>query len=158
MIYPDSRVVDRATLDPTKVYLQITHLEPYFTQEFLMTHPTFFKRNTNISMGFIFLFFFGNFFLGEFFFVTPFTPSGKAHGPINEQYKRKTILTVQPGFPSLLKRLPVVAKREEVSTPIENAIEDIVVRTLSIQEELQREKANTKALQSLLQGSVRLRM
>jgi hypothetical protein len=135
--------VDRATLDATKAYLQITHLEPYLSTDDFVKRRSWFKRNTGLR---------------EFIYVTPFTLSGKAHGPINEQYKRKTILTVETAFPALLKRLPVVAKREVVGSPIENAIEDIVARTLSIDTELQREKPNGKAVQSLLQGSVRLQV
>lgn len=143
VVLADSRQVDRSTLDPQKAYLQITHLEPHLATDDYVRRRTFFKRNTGLR---------------EFIFVTPFTLAGKAHGPINEQYKRKTILTVDTAFPSLLKRLPVVSKREVVGSPIENAIEDIVARTISIDTELQRDKPNPKAVQSLLQGSVRLQV
>jgi hypothetical protein len=139
----DSRVVDRSTLDPAKAYLQITHLEPYFPPEELKKRRNIFRRNTDLR---------------EFVFVTPFTMSGKAHGALHEQYKRKTILTVEHSFPFVLKRLPVVAKREEVLSPIENAIEDITNRTLQIQVELERQPPILKAIQSLLQGSVRLQV
>ena len=46
-------------------------------------------------------------------FVTPFTPSGKAHGDLADQYKRKTILTVADAFPYIKTRINVV-QREEV--------------------------------------------
>ena len=47
-------------------------------------------------------------------FVTPFTPSGKAHGDLGSQYKRKTILTVANAFPYIKTRINVI-HREEVS-------------------------------------------
>lgn len=47
-------------------------------------------------------------------FVTPFTPSGKAHGDLGNQYKRKTILAVANAFPYIKTRINVI-QREEVS-------------------------------------------
>jgi hypothetical protein len=48
----------------------------------------------------------------RFIFETPFTKSGKAHGDTAEQYKRKTVLTLESYFPYLKKRLKVVQKSE----------------------------------------------
>lgn len=45
---------------------------------------------------------------GRFAFNTPFTPSGKAHGDVTEQYMRKTILTSMECFPYVKKRSKVV--------------------------------------------------
>ena len=47
-------------------------------------------------------------------YVTPFTPSGKAHGELVTQYKRKTILTAANSFPYVKTRINVV-HREQVS-------------------------------------------
>lgn len=46
--------------------------------------------------------------IGRFAFNTPFTPSGKAHGDVTEQYMRKTILTSMECFPYVKKRSKVV--------------------------------------------------
>lgn len=70
----------------------------------------------------------------------------------------QTIVAVEPCFPFVLKRLQVTSRREEILNPVENAMEDIIARTTSIQVELQRQPPNSKTLQSLLQGSVRPRM
>ena len=51
---------------------------------------------------------------GRFMFVTPFTPSGKAHGDLGSQHKRKTILTVANALPYIKTRVNVI-QREEVS-------------------------------------------
>lgn len=59
-------------------YIQITHVEPYFTPEELETRQTSFERQNRIS---------------RFVFETPFTSDGKAHGDVTKQCMRKTILT-----------------------------------------------------------------
>ena len=46
-------------------------------------------------------------------YETPFTPSGKAHGELVTQYKRKTILTAANSFPYVKTRVNVV-HREQV--------------------------------------------
>ena len=50
--------------------------------------------------------------IDAFIFEIPFTKSGKAHGEMADQYKRKTILVVEAAFPHLKKRLKVIDKRE----------------------------------------------
>ena len=67
-----------ATLDPEHAYIQITHVEPYFTPEELEERPTNFERENKIS---------------RFVFETPFTSDGKPHGDVTKQCMRKTILT-----------------------------------------------------------------
>lgn len=46
-------------------------------------------------------------------YETPFTPSGKPHGELVTQYKRKTILTAANSFPYVKTRVNVV-HREQV--------------------------------------------
>lgn len=85
VIIKDSNLVDVSTLDPDKVYIQITFVEPYFEAFEMRQRETHFERNFNIN---------------RFIFATPFTKSGRAHGELHEQYKRKTILTTASHFPS----------------------------------------------------------
>ena len=47
-------------------------------------------------------------FLGRFAFNTPFTPRGKAHGDVTEQYMRKTILTSMECFPYVKRRSKII--------------------------------------------------
>lgn len=68
----------------------------------------------------------------RFVYATPFTPGGKAHGELREQFKRKTILTVATHFPYLKTRIRVVARKQIVLTPIEVAIEDIQKKTAEV--------------------------
>jgi hypothetical protein len=49
----------------------------------------------------------------RFIFETPFTKKGgQVHGDMSEQYKRKTILTVEATFPYLKRRLKIIEKQE----------------------------------------------
>jgi len=51
-------------------------------------------------------------------YETPFTPSGKAHGELVTQYKRKTILTAANSFPYVKTRVNVVHREQVCSTYI----------------------------------------
>ena len=44
----------------------------------------------------------------RFVYSTPYTPSGKARGELQEQYMRKTILTTKKPFPYIKRRLRVI--------------------------------------------------
>jgi len=59
-------------------YIQVTHVTPYFDERELLERQTDFERSNNIR---------------RFMFETPFTKNGKAHGEIEEQWRRRTILT-----------------------------------------------------------------
>ena len=74
----DSNPVNVASLDASLAYIQLTHVKPYFEAKELEERLTDFERNNNIK---------------RFVFETPFTRTGKAHGEVHEQWKRKTIVT-----------------------------------------------------------------
>ncbi len=48
----------------------------------------------------------------KFIYEIPFTKSGKTHGDMAEQYKLRTIVTVEASFPHIRKRLRVVDRME----------------------------------------------
>lgn len=52
-------------------------------------------------------------------YATPFTMTGRAHGELHEQYKRKTILTTAVHFPYVKTRIQVVDRVQITLTPIE---------------------------------------
>lgn len=70
--------VNPKDLDPKTAYIQVTYVTPYFDEKELGERQTQFERSNNIRC---------------FMFETPFTNDGKAHGLIEEQQKRRTILT-----------------------------------------------------------------
>lgn len=70
--------VNPKDLDPRFAYIQVTYVVPYFDEKEQQERKTDFERNHNIN---------------RFVFETPFTLSGKKHGDVEEQCKRRTILT-----------------------------------------------------------------
>ncbi|XP_055858913.1 dedicator of cytokinesis protein 7 isoform X2 [Episyrphus balteatus] len=138
-IIKDSNNVDVNTLDPDKAYIQITYVEPYFETFELRHRETYFERNFNIK---------------RFIFATPFTKGGKAHGELNEQCKRKTILTTANHFPYVKTRIQVISRQQVILEPIEVAIEDIQKKTLELAAATKQEPADPKILQMVLQGCI----
>ncbi|CAG9768957.1 unnamed protein product [Ceutorhynchus assimilis] len=138
-IIKDSNIVDLNSLDPDKAYIQITYVEPYFEQFELRYRQTHFDRNFNIK---------------KFVYATPFTMTGKAHGELKDQYKRKTILTTSVHFPYVKTRIQVVARIQITLTPIEVAIEDIQKKTTELAIATQQEPPDPKILQMVLQGCI----
>lgn len=70
--------VNPKDLDPKFAYIQVTYVVPYFDEKEQQEKRTDFERHHNIN---------------RFVFETPFTLSGKKHGDVEEQCKRRTILT-----------------------------------------------------------------
>nr|CAD7402776.1 unnamed protein product [Timema poppensis] len=139
VIIKDSNVVDLSNLDYEKAYIQITYVEPYFESYESRHRITYFERNFNIK---------------KFFYATPFTPNGRAHGELYEQHKRKTILTTANHFPYVKTRIQVVHRKQIVLTPIEVAIEDIEKKTIELAHATQQEPPDPKILQMVLQGCI----
>lgn len=52
------------------------------------------------------------YFVERFYYATPFTPRGRAHGELHEQYKRKTVLTTANHFPYIKTRIQVVERKQ----------------------------------------------
>ena len=135
----DSNTVDTNKLNPDKAYIQITYVEPYFDVAELRQRLTVFERNYNIK---------------RFMYATPFTPDGRAHGELHEQFKRKTVLTTANHFPYVKTRIQVVERKQMVLTPIEVAIEDIQKKLNELAVATHQEPADPKILQMVLQGCI----
>ncbi|XP_054707332.1 dedicator of cytokinesis protein 7-like [Uloborus diversus] len=138
-VIKDSNTVDRVKLNPDKAYIQITYVEPFFEDWQLRERVTHFDRNYNIKC---------------FIYATPFTPDGRAHGDLHEQYKRKTILTTACSFPYVKTRIQVVERQQIVLTPIEVAIEDIKKKNQELAAATSQDPADPKILQMVLQGCI----
>uniref|UniRef100_A0A8C7KI20 Dedicator of cytokinesis 8 n=1 Tax=Oncorhynchus kisutch TaxID=8019 RepID=A0A8C7KI20_ONCKI len=135
----DSKDIDRSKLDANKAYIQITYVEPFFDDYEMKDRLTNFEKNFNLR---------------RFMYTTPFTKAGRPRGELNEQYKRKTILTTMHTFPYIKTRINVIQKEEFDLTPIEVAIEDMQKKTRELAVATHREQPDAKMLQMLLQGSV----
>ncbi|XP_072928200.1 dedicator of cytokinesis protein 8 isoform X1 [Hemitrygon akajei] len=138
-VIKDSSPVEKAKLDPSKAYIQITFVEPFFDDYEMKDRMTYFEKNFNLR---------------RFMYTTPFTKDGRPRGDLSEQYKRKTILTTQHAFPYIKTRINVIQKEEFILTPIEVAIEDMQKKTLELAIATHQEPPDAKMLQMVLQGSV----
>jgi hypothetical protein len=137
----DVTKLDATQMDPGCVYLSVVYCEPYLPKEDTMKRPTYFERVNDIN---------------RFVFEQPYTQiPGKAHGEVDQQYKKKTILTTEKSFPYIKKRQVIVSKHEIDLTPIEVSIEAIVDRCEKLRNSIELMPNNLKNLQLLLQGSVR---
>lgn len=70
--------VNSKDLDPKYAYIQVTYVTPFFEEKEIEDRRTDFEMHHNIN---------------RFVFETPFTLSGKKHGGVEEQCKRRTVLT-----------------------------------------------------------------
>jgi hypothetical protein len=95
---------------------------------------------------------------GYFVFETPYTLSGKAHGPVEDQHMRKTILEMEMSFPDIKRRIRVINRKEIDLTPLEVSTEAIANRVQSFRNILGAATVDAKNLQLILQGSVRLQV
>jgi hypothetical protein len=127
--------VDLAKLKEDVCYFQVVSLTEYFDAVDLTSRPNLWDRKFNLGISFIIYFFISLFlfivllflilssfafgadvarelFTDQFIFESPFTKSGKAHGDLADQCKRKTILRTAKAFPFVKSRLPVIEKKE----------------------------------------------
>lgn len=80
-----------------QAFIQITYVEPYFDTYEMKDRITYFDKNYNLR---------------RFVYCTPFTLDGRAHGDLQEQFKRKTILTTSHAFPYIKTRINIIHKEE----------------------------------------------
>ncbi len=137
----------------------MTYVEPYFDTSELQHRPTHFDRNYNLSKSNSFFFnkqkklVINN--LERFMYASPFTmDTNRAHGSLHEQYKRKTILTVERAFPYVKTRIGIIDRERLILSPIEVAIEDLQKKTDELRLAIQQEPADPKILQMVIQGCI----
>ncbi|XP_069749821.1 dedicator of cytokinesis protein 11 isoform X2 [Narcine bancroftii] len=138
-IIQDSNKVNAKSLDQKFAYIQVTFVEPYFDEKELPERKTHFERNHNIA---------------RFVFETPYTLSGKKQGGVEEQCKRRTVLTTTHSFPYLKKRITVVHEQQIELKPIDVAIDEMKERTSELQKLCNSDGLDMIQLQLKLQGCV----
>ncbi|KAM8903388.1 dedicator of cytokinesis protein 10 isoform 2-T2 [Spinachia spinachia] len=139
----DSNKVNTKDLDPKFAYIQVTYVVPYFDETEQQDKRTDFERHHNIN---------------RFVFETPFTLSGKKHGDVEEQCKRRTILTTSSSFPYLKKRIQVVEQQSTEMNPIEVAIDEMSHKVSELNQLCNMEEVDMIRLQLKLQGSVSVKV
>ncbi|KAF2356439.1 Dedicator of cytokinesis C/D N-terminal [Trinorchestia longiramus] len=159
----DSNTVYPEELDSRLAYVQVTHVVPYFSDEENLQRQTEYERNNNIN---------------QFVFETPFTrpteddelrvdssslssgsevrvkPKPKAHGRLQDQWKRRVIVTTSYCFPYVQKRIPIVDSKVREMSPIEVAIDEMEGRVKELNDVINKKPTDIKKLQLKLQGSI----
>ncbi|XP_039344225.1 dedicator of cytokinesis protein 11 isoform X2 [Mauremys reevesii] len=138
-IIQDSNKVNVKDLDPKYAHIQVTYVKPYFEDKELSERKTEFERNHNIR---------------RFVFESPYTLSGKKHGSVEEQCKRRIILTTSNSFPYVKKRIPVNNKQQVDLKPIDVATDEIKDKTAELQKLCSSNEVDMIQLQLKLQGCV----
>ncbi|XP_077199944.1 dedicator of cytokinesis protein 9 isoform X2 [Paroedura picta] len=135
----DSGKVNPKDLDSKYAYIQVTHVVPYFEEKELQERKTEFERNHNIR---------------RFMFEMPFTQMGKRRGGVEEQCKRRTILTAIHCFPYVKKRIPIMYQHHTDLNPIEVAIDEMSKKVAELRQLCSSTEVDMIKLQLKLQGSV----
>uniref|UniRef100_A0A3P8W7M7 Dedicator of cytokinesis 11 n=1 Tax=Cynoglossus semilaevis TaxID=244447 RepID=A0A3P8W7M7_CYNSE len=138
-IIQDSNKVNPKDLDQKFAYVQVTFVKPYFEEKEAPETKSDFEKNHNIS---------------RFVFETPYTLSGKKHGGVEEQCKRRTVLTTAYAFPYVKKRVEVVGEKQVELKPVDVAIDEMKARTVELTKLCSNQEVDMIQLQLKLQGCV----
>ncbi|RVE75246.1 hypothetical protein OJAV_G00015200 [Oryzias javanicus] len=138
-IIQDSGKVNPKDLDSKYAYIQVTHVTPYLDDKELEDRKTDFEKSHNIR---------------RFVFETPFTVSGKKQGGVEEQCKRRTVLTTTHCFPYVKKRIPVMYQHQTDLSPIEVAIDEMSCKVGELRLLCSASEVDMIRLQLKLQGSI----
>ncbi|XP_034032698.1 dedicator of cytokinesis protein 9 isoform X8 [Thalassophryne amazonica] len=138
-IIQDSGRVNPKDLDLKYAYIQVTHVTPYLDDKELEDRKTDFEKSHNIR---------------RFVFETPFTVSGKKQGGVEEQCKRRTILTTTHCFPYVKKRIAVMYQHQTDLSPIEVAIDEMSTKVAELRLLCSASEVDMIRLQLKLQGSI----
>ncbi|KAG7252526.1 hypothetical protein CRUP_028400, partial [Coryphaenoides rupestris] len=138
-IIQDSNKVNPKELDGKFAYVQVTFVKPYFEEKEAPEQKTDFEKCHNI---------------GRFVFETPYTLSGKKHGGVEEQCKRRTVLTTSNTFPYVKKRVEVASERHVDLRPVDVAIDEMRARTAELTKLCSPREVDMIQLQLKLQGCV----
>uniref|UniRef100_A0AAQ4PCD7 Dedicator of cytokinesis 9 n=1 Tax=Gasterosteus aculeatus aculeatus TaxID=481459 RepID=A0AAQ4PCD7_GASAC len=138
-IIQDSGRINPKDLDSKYAYIQVTHVTPYLEEKELVDRKTDFEKSHNIR---------------RFVFEMPFTISGKKQGGVEEQCKRRTILTTTHCFPYVKKRIAVMYQHHTDLSPIEVAIDEMSKKVAEIKHLCSSSDVDMIRLQLKLQGSI----
>uniref|UniRef100_A0A8C2ZDH2 Dedicator of cytokinesis 11 n=1 Tax=Cyclopterus lumpus TaxID=8103 RepID=A0A8C2ZDH2_CYCLU len=138
-IIQDSNKVNPRDLDVKFAYVQVTFVKPYFEEKEAPEKKTDFEKCHNIN---------------RFVFEAPYTLSGKKHGGVEEQCKRRSVLTTANTFPYVKKRVEVVGEKQVELKPVEVAIDEMKARTAELTKLCSSQEVDMIQLQLKLQGCV----
>ncbi|XP_071235002.1 dedicator of cytokinesis protein 11-like isoform X5 [Salvelinus alpinus] len=138
-IIQDSSKVNPKDLDIKFAYIQVTFVKAYFDEKDCPERKTDFEKCHNIN---------------RFMFETPYTLMGKTHGGVEEQCKRRTVLTTANTFPYVKKRVEVLGEKQVELKPVDVAIDEMQARTAELTKLCSSQEVDMIQLQLKLQGCV----
>ncbi|KAK6323246.1 hypothetical protein J4Q44_G00055850 [Coregonus suidteri] len=138
-IIQDSNKVNPKDLDTKFAYIQVTFVKPYFDEKDCPEKKTDFEKCHNIN---------------HFVFETPYTLTGKKHGGVEEQCKRRSVLTTANTFPYVKKRVEVLGEKQVELKPVDVAIDEMWARTAELTKLCSSQEVDMIQLQLKLQGCV----
>ncbi|XP_061566530.1 dedicator of cytokinesis protein 11 [Cololabis saira] len=138
-IIQDSNKVNPKELDLKFAHIQVTFVKPHFEEKEAPEKKTDFEKCHNIN---------------RFVFETPYTLSGKKHGGVEEQCKRRIVLTTANTFPYVKKRVEVVGEKQVELKPVDVAIDEMKARTAELIKLCSTQEVDMIQLQLKLQGCV----
>jgi hypothetical protein len=136
----ESGAVNPASLDGSKLYIQITFVEPYFPK----------SEHFNLQTKYDFAH-----HIKTFYFDTPFTKgSSKAQGSLGDQWLRRTLLTLDSFMPSVVKMAFVRQEKitEKEFMPVRVAYRQLRTRVVAMVKAV--EASDYRQMQQLLHGSL----
>lgn len=152
-ILRDSRKPHELKLDTiNKNYIQVIHVQAYFSKEDLSERVSFFERNNNLK---------------KFYYETPYqicsesetsngsNPDRKSqyqHAELLKLCKRKIILETSHWFPYVKKRILVVYEKTIDLNPLETAIDELEQKIETFESILR--KKDLTLLELYLQGAI----
>ncbi|KAJ3585738.1 hypothetical protein NHX12_014457 [Muraenolepis orangiensis] len=138
-IIQDSNKVNPKDLEAKFAYVQVTFVKPFFEEKEAPEQKTDFEKCHNLQ---------------RFVFETPYTLTGKKHGGVEEQCKRRTVLTTSHAFPYVKKRVEVASERHVELKPVDVAIDEMRARTAELTKLCSSPEVDMIQLQLKLQGCV----
>ncbi|KAH0790053.1 Dedicator of cytokinesis family protein [Histomonas meleagridis] len=130
--------VNKSKLSKNKGYIQVTYIEPYLTKDEMKTRRSQFERSN---------------FISKFFFDSPFLKdSKKVQGEVDEQWIRRTILTVKYPMPYVSKIQKIEKLEVKEFIPIRVSYRQLREQLSSFEKAI--EQGDALKIQQLLHGTL----
>ncbi len=142
-ILRDSRKPHELKLDTAaKNYIQIIHVQAYFSKDELRERVSFFEKNNNLK---------------KFFYETPYQQHASdeaagQHADLLRLCKRKIVLETSNWFPYVKKRILVVYEKTIDLNPLETAIDELEQKSEAFESMVK--KKDLTLLELYLQGAI----
>jgi len=148
-ILRDSRKPHELNLDTeNKNYIQVIHVQAYFTKDELRDRVSFFEKNVNLKK----FFYETPYQLKTCFEMAPGEEMVAQHADLLRLCKRKIILETSNWFPYVKKRILVIYEKTIDLNPLETAIDELLQKSEAFESILR--KKDMTLLELYLQGAI----